>query len=169
MRHFTLYIFGLLLLTTSCGQTGNKTEKTKTKLTYEVYPEDYERHLFTVEWTDTLGLAEGYVDNKWFTRPKEIWCVVTNYKKDTLDYYMGQSTAQHFLTFESTDTLVTLNFMIGLNFFSDKFGTGKNMTDFKRNAREYSDDNNLPIVFEPIQINLNTDLRKKNEIVLKEK
>ena len=160
-----LIAFGLI----SCGKTNNTTEKVKTKLTFEVVPEDYERNLFTVTWSDTLGQAEGYVDHKWFTRPKEIWCIITNNKKDTLGYYRGLSTAQTYAAFESIDTVVTLNFMMGLNFFSDRFGTGKNMNNFEKNARDYSKINKLPLVFEPLQINLKTDLRKKIEIVLEEK
>lgn len=152
-----------------CGRSNQSTEKVNTKLTFEVFPEDYERKLYTVQWKDTLGQKEGYVDDKWLKRPKEIWCIVTNNKNDTLDNYMGLSTAQDFLTFESSDTIITLNFMIGLNFFSDKFGSGKDMVEFENNARQYSKKNKLPIKFEPITLNLRTDLRKKYDIELKEK
>ena len=153
----------------SCRQTDRSIEKVKTKLTYEVFPEDYERKLYTVQWKDTLGQKEGYEDDKWLKRPKEIWCIVTNNKNDTLGYYMGLSTAQDFLTFESSDTIVALNFMIGLNFFSDKFGSGKDMSEFENNARQYSKDNRLPITFEPIVLNLKADSRKKYDIELTEK
>lgn len=159
----------ILLFFFSCRETDHSVEKVKTKLTYEVFSEDYERKLYTVQWKDTLGQMEGYVDDKWLKRPKEIWCIVTNNKNDTLDYYMGLSTAQDFLTFESSDTIVTFNFMIGLNFFSDKFGSGKDMTEFENNARQYSKNNKLPIKFEPFTFNLKTNLRKKIDIELKEK
>jgi len=43
------------------------------------------------------------------------------------------------------------------------------MADFERAAHEYSKENKLPIVFEPIRINLKTDLRKKYNIELKQK
>ncbi len=159
----------ILLFFSGCRQTDHSVEKVKTRVTFEVLPEDYERKSYTVQWKDTLGQKEGYVEGKWLRRPKEIWCIVTNSKKDTLDYYMGLSTAQDFLTFESSDTIITLNFMIGLNFFSDKFGTGENMKEFENNARQYSKDNRLPIVFEPIVLSLKTDTRKKYDIELKEK
>lgn len=152
-----------------CQKKDYKSEKVKTRLTFEVFPENYERKLYTVQWKDTLGQKEGFIGNKWLTRPKEIWCVVTNSKKDTLGYYVGLSMAQDFVTFESSDSIITLNLMIGLNFFSDKFGTGENMQDFQNNARQYSKDNRLPIVFEPIELNLKTDLQKKYDIELKEK
>ena len=164
--HITIII---LLFLISCRQTDHSAEKVKTKLTYEVFPEEHERKLYTIQWKDTLGQKEGYVEGKWLKRPKEIWCIVTNNNNDTLDYYMGLSTAQNFLTFESSDTIITLNFMIGLNFFSDKFGSGKDMTEFQNNAKQYSKENRLPIAFKPIILNLKTDLRKKYNIELKEK
>ena len=164
------YISLLLVLgLVGCGQKNNITNNYKTKLEFEVIPEDYEKHFYSITWKDTLGLSEGYIDNKWFSRPKEIWCIVTNQKDDTLGHYTGLSTAQTFAYFETTDTLVTLNFMIGLNFFSDKFGSGQNMTEFENNARQFSLVNRLPIVFQPIKLNLKTDLRKKYDIELKEK
>ena len=165
--YISLFILGFL----SCGQKTKpvNNSKSRLKLSFEVIPEDYEKHFYSVEWKDTLGQSEGYKGNKWFTRPKEIWCVVTNYKNDTLGYYTGLSTAQTSAWFQTTDTLVTLNFMVGLNFFSDKFGSGKDMLEFENNARKYSKDNKLPIVFEPIQLNLKTDLQKNYDIELKEK
>jgi hypothetical protein len=139
------------------------------RISFDILPEDYERNLYTVEWTDTLGQAEGYQGRKLLKRPKEVWCVITNDRKDTLGYYRGLSTAQTFAGFQSKDTIVTLNFMIGLNFFTDKFDSGKSMADYEKAAYDYSQDNKLPIVFEPIQINLKSDLRKKFDIELKGK
>lgn len=165
------YILLIVLGLASCRQKSNSTDnsKTKLKLTFEVIPEDYEKHFYSITWQDTLGLSEGYIDHKWFSRPKEIWCVIVNQQNDTLGYYTGLSTAQSFAYFESTDTLVTLNFMVGLNFFSDKFGSGNDMAAFENNARQYSKENRLPISFEPIILNLKTDLQKKNDIELIEK
>ena len=138
------------------------------KLSFQVIPEDFERNLYYVEWMDTLGQSEGYQGDKLIKRPKEVWCVITNDNKDTLGYYWGLSTAQTFAGFQSKDTTVTLNFMIGLNFFTDKFENGQSMKDYEKAARNYSKDNKLPIVFKPIQISLKTDLRKKYDIELKE-
>jgi hypothetical protein len=169
-RQFYISILIVLGLA-SCGQKNNSTDnsKTKLKLAFEVILEDYEKHFYSITWKDTLGLSEGYIDHKWFSRPKEIWCVITNQQNDTLGHYTGLSTAQTFAYFESADTLVTLNFKIGLNFFSDKFGSGHDMAKFQNNARQYSKENRLPIAFEPIILNLKTDLRTKYDIVLKEK
>ncbi|GAA4374888.1 hypothetical protein GCM10023186_06930 [Hymenobacter koreensis] len=139
------------------------------KILFEVIPEDYERNLYSVEWKDTLGQSEGYQKSNLIKRPKEVWCVITNDRKDTLGYYQGLSTAQTFASFQSKDTIVTLNFMTGLNFFTDKFANEQSMVDYEKTARDYSMDNKLPIHFEPIQINLKSDLRKKIDIELKEK
>lgn len=159
----------LIIFVSSCQHADNSAEKVKTRLNFQVYPEDYERKLYTVEWTDTLGQKEGYVADKWLKRPKEIWCVVTNTKQDTLAYYTGLSMARHFVSFEATDSFITLNFMIGLNFFSDKFDTQQGAKEFSNGIEAYTKDNKLPIMFEPIVINLNTDLRKKYDVELIEK
>ena len=172
MKRFLVYISILIVLElVSCQQKSKSIDisKSKIKLTFEVISEDLQSNWYYVEWKDTLGQSEGYKGHKWFTRPKEIWCVITNHKNDTLGYYKGLSTAQTFAYFQPTDTLVILNFMIGLNFFSEKFGNGKNIIEFENNARQYSKENRLPIAFEPILLNLKTDLRKKYDIELKEK
>jgi hypothetical protein len=155
----------------SCRQKNNFTDNLNStmRISFYVIPEDYDRDLYSVEWTDTLGYAEGYEGSKLIKRPKEVWCVITNDSKDTLGYYKGLSTAQTFAGFQSKDTIVTLNFMIGLNFFTDKFDNGQSMADYEKVARNYSKNNKLPIIFEPIQINLKTDLRKKYDIELKRK
>ena len=155
----------------SCRQKNNVTEIPNSimRISFDIIPEDYERNLYSVEWKDTLGQADGYRGRKLINRPKEVWCVITNNRKDTLGYYLGLSTAQTFAEFQSKDTIVILNFMIGLNFFTDKFDNGKSMPDYEKAAHDYSQDNKLPIVFEPIQINLKSDLRKKFDIELKGK
>ena len=171
MRHIFFIILLIVLGLFSCRQKNSSTDNSKSrmKISFDVIPEDYERNLYSVEWIDTLGQAEGYGGSKLIKRPKEVWCVITNDRKDTLGYYQGLSTAQTFAGFQAKDTIVTLNFMIGLNFFTDKFDTGKSIADYEKAADDYSKDNKLPIVFEPIQINLKTGLRKKYDIELKEK
>lgn len=154
----------LFLLLFGCGQTksSNDNTKLKMKLTYEVISEDYDRNLYYVEWNDTLGQSEGYLPDNFHKRPKVICCFITNKNGDTLSHNQGLSTAQPFVYFQTTDTIVTLNFITCLNVFSDKFETDSNA------ARAYWEANKIPIEFEPIKIKT-TDLRKKFEIVLKEK
>jgi hypothetical protein len=133
------------------------------KLTYEIIPEDHDRNYYTVMWTDTLGLSEGYLPEKYPSRPKEIWCFVTNYENDTLGYYKGMSMPHNYCDFKSTDSLITLNFMTGLNILPEQFE--KDTTG----ASAYLKKNQTPKEFEPITVNINTDLRQKFTVELKEK
>ena len=156
----------LLILTLfGCNQNNGSTEtmKTKIQLTYEVIPEDYDRNLYYVNWIDTLGLGEGYLPDKLLERPKEIWCIISNKESDTLGHYTGLSMAQTFAYFQTTDSIVTLNFMIGLNISPDKF---KNDTT---GLMAYWEANKTPVEFEPFEVNIYKELRKKTEIELKEK
>ncbi|MFC0879011.1 hypothetical protein ACE01N_20620 [Saccharicrinis sp. FJH2] len=152
----------LIMMLFGCKET-SKPDKTRIQLKYEIIPEDYDRNLYYVDWTDTLGLSEGYLPDKILKRPKEIWCFVTNNQKDTLGYYHGLSMAQTFCYFQTTDSIVTLNFMIGLNMFPDKFE--KDTTG----AKAYLEANKIPIEFKPIKVNIKTELRKEFEVELNEK
>jgi len=171
MKKTILILSITTIIASSCGQKSNliNHSKSKIELAFEVTPDDFERGLYNVEWKDTLGQSEGYQDDNLINRPKEIWCVITNYHNDTLGYYRGLSTAQTFAGFQSKDTIVILNFMIGLNFFTDIFEDSQNWENYIKAARDYSKENKLPIEFEPIQINLKTDLRKKYVVEIKEK
>lgn len=164
---YQYYIIVILLSITFINCKHNETSANnypkEIRLTYQVVPEDPERGWYYVEWKDTLGLAEGYLDADFLKRPKEIWCVITNKKNDTLGYYRGRSMAQTFADFISTDTIVTLNFMTGMNLFSDK--SFKTETEWGNHIKQ----NRLPIKYEPIEINIQRDLRKEFEVVLKEK
>lgn len=152
----------MILIISGCKET-SKPDKSKIQLKYEIFPEDYDRNLYYVDWTDSLGLSEGYLPDKILKRPKEIWCFVTNNQNDTLGYYYGLSMAQTFCYFQTTDSIVTLNFMIGLNMFPEKF---ENDT---LGAKAYWEANKTPIEFEPIEVNIKTDLRKEFEVELNEK
>jgi hypothetical protein len=146
-------------------------EKTKMSLSFQIIPEDYERNIYSIEWNDTLGLSEGYMKNKikWLKRPQEVWCIITNRNNDTLGYYQGLSTAQTFTYFQTTDTTVILNFMIGLNFFTDKHEDVIDKDAYLKVAQDYSKEHNLPIEFEPIEFDMKTELRQDFKIELKQK
>lgn len=169
MKFLYSITFLLLLALPGCVEKTSTTQKSKLKLSFNVLPEDLEGDIYSIQWTDTLGQSEGYDSKRFIKRPKEVWCVVTNEKKDTLGYYRGLSTAQDFVQFQSIDTVVILNFMIGLNFFSDKFGDGDNMEAYEKAAQDYSRENRLPVVFKPVPINLRTGLEKQHHMVLEEK
>jgi len=166
--YFAIVIFLLLV---SCKLPKEKTEiaKLKMSITFNVVPEDYERNLYYVEWEDTLGQSESYTGDKQLNRPTEVWCVITNDRKDTLGNYQGLGTARTFTGFQTKeDTTVTLHFMIRLNMFTDKFDKGQSLSEQYKAAQDYAYKNKLPVMFKPIQINLKTDLRKKHTIELEE-
>lgn len=160
-------VFIMLLLVLGLSDCQHKAKPTM-KLTFEVVPEDFERNFFYVEWEDTLGMSENNQDDRILNRRKEVWCVITDEKGNTVGDYKGLSTAQTFADFESKDTIVTLNFMIGLNLFSEKFENEKMM---KRGGQmiQYYLKNELPVRFKPIKINLKNGLRKKHKVELEEK
>jgi hypothetical protein len=72
--------------------------------------------------------------------------------QDTLGYYKELSTPQTFLAFQSTDSIITINFLTGYNNFSEAF-TGDTSS----------------IHFEPVIVNLQRDWRKQISIELVEK
>ena len=151
-----IFIFFILL---SCKKEKTITEKVRTKIEYELVPEALNQ--YSVNWNDTLGKSEGYLPEKFLMRPKEIKCVITNDKNDTLGYYKGLSMAQSFAYFHTTDSIVNLNFMIGLNMFSDKFQGEE--------GKKYWESNRKIINFKPIRLSLKSSLRKKTEVELEEK
>lgn len=165
MNHLIKLLFicsaSLAFIGFGCAEKKHR-EKGEIKLTYTIVPEDFERNLYYVDWEDTLGLSEGYLPDNILGRPKEIWCFITNKKKDTLGYYHGQSMAQTYCGFQSKDSIVVLNFMVGLNMFPNAFD--KDTTGLMA----YWEAHKTPIALEPIEVNLETDLRKDFEVILKE-
>jgi len=130
----------------------NSMESEKLRVAFQVIPEG--DNSYSLLWTDTLGSSQNYTFTE---RPKEVWCIATNSKNDTLGYYMGRSTAQTYMEFNSADSVIFLNFMIGLNFFSNKW---ENDTEYKKET------DNFPIHYKPVSIDLRSDLRKEIEIEL---
>ncbi len=174
MINYRYYIALLLFITiVSCNFSKNQDnkEKTKMRLSFQVIPEDYERNIYSIEWNDTLGQSEGYLKGElnWIKRPQEVWCVITNNKCDTLGYYQGLSTAQSFTYFQTTDSTIILNFMIGLNFFTDQFEDVMDKDVYLKKAQDYSIEHNLPIEFKPIAFDMKTELRQDFKIELEQK
>jgi len=170
LKHY-LYIAIILILTFySCNESPNKIQnnelsddvKTKMNISFEIHPEDYENKSYSIVWYDTLGLSEGYLPENIIERPKEIKCMITNKDNDTLGYYKGSSMAQTYMYFNTNDSIINLNFMIGLNLIPKKIKTEKEKIDYLKK-------NIIPIKFKPIEINLNKDLSKKIEVELIQK
>lgn len=145
----------LLLLLLGCAQ--NYVQEEKLWLSYEVIPEG--NNYYTINWKDTLGVSEGYHENdlRFIKRPREVWCVVTSITNDTLGYYRGLSTAQTFANFQTSDSVVKLNFMTGLNLFPD------NYIEDKQEMRKY------PIKYKPIIFNINRNKNHRTEVELQRK
>lgn len=172
MKHIyciAVFLFPVLFVSCRQSQPCGDDVKREMSLTFELIPEDSDRGWYTVSWEDTLGLSEGYSNSDFIERPQEVWCVITNKKNDTLGYYRGVSTARTFAYFISMDTIVTLNFQTGINCFSDKFADVDDKSDWWKQVKKYAKTNSLPIEYEPVDIDLRTDLRKKFDTVLKEK
>lgn len=153
--YFILFFFFIF-----CGCNQTKTIDNKNlKLSFTISPED--GNWYYIEWEDTLGLSEGYISDSmsFIKRPKEVWCIVTSLSNDTLGYYKGLSTAQTFTYFQSIDSIVNLNFMIGLNFFSDRLDNATSKECYKNLL-------NKPISFKPVTVNLNQDLYNQEEVIL---
>jgi len=129
-------------------------------LTLEVIPEDYDKNLYSVQWTDTLGQSKGYNTIK---RPEGLQCVIKNKKQDTLGYYIGLSTPQTFAYFQTTDTAITINFKISINIFSEALNNNDNI------RKEYLKRDSIPRELEPVTVNIKKELRKKITVVLTEK
>lgn len=156
-----ILLFFIILTILGCHET-NQPDKIKIQLKYQITPED-DNHYYLIEWIDTLGQSEGFSSDRITKRTKEIWCFITDNQKDTLGYYKGLSTPQTFCYFQSKDSVITLNFMIGQNMFPNKFE--KDTLSFKN----YNKTNKKPIEFNPIEVNILTELRKEIKVELYEK
>jgi len=170
ITYILITIFLLSILGCKSAVNSENNAKERMRLEFRVIHEDDKRNLYYVEWKDTLGVGVGYHEDllKWLKRPKETWCIITNANSDTLGYYYGLSTAQSFANFQSTDSVINLNFMIGLNFFSDLFENKVTLFEHQKAAQEYIEEQSLPLEFKPLTINVNKDQNRWIEIELEE-
>jgi len=147
-------VLGLLLLLSliSCNRTTRATEgKRKLKLKIEVIPEDDSS--YSINWIDTLGHSNSYTT---LDRPIELWCLF-KVDNDTVGYYKGLSSPRHFAYITTKDSIIQAEFMIEPNIFS------------QRMTEEILNKNSKIIMFNPVDINIKKDIRKKLEFVLTEK
>ncbi len=149
----------LILLTAFVSCNKNKKPgiplKTSLKLSVEIVPEGDSS--YSITWKDTVGQSSGYSFHK---RPREVWCILID-TKDTVGHYWGVSTPTNYTYFITTDSIITASFMIGPNIFSDDFQENKEKKGFEEWKRI--------IEFNPVQINIKNNLRKKLEFELMEK
>jgi len=139
----------------SCNQ-GYEDEKMKVSI--EVIPE-YGDNTYYIAWKDTLGLKK-YGDD--LNNPLELNCLVKNINKDTLAFYQGRSTPANYVYFDTKDSIIDVRFSKELKLFPPGF-SDKN---YIREVEKYINENNLPVEYQSIRININTQLRKKLEFEL---
>lgn len=147
IQNFILFIS--LTAFTSCQSVEKRNigYKKQFSIIVEVVPEG--NHAYSISWKDTLGKGEGYGLNN---RPYEVWCFIKNNSGDTLGHYRGLSTPTNYTYFSTSDTTVKVAFMIGPNIFSDQ--------------REKKISPESIIKFDPVVLNLRSNLRNPFEIVL---
>ena len=124
----------------------------------EIVPEDFNGG-YSIAWNDSLcakfiSTASNFLQQ----RPYELNCYITDRNNDTLGYYGPQSSQQqfaYFSTINKSDSIVNLNFKIGINPFS---------TFLENQSEEYIKKfielNEKQIVFKPIQLKLSSELEK---------
>ena len=126
-------------------------KKATLKVVTEEVPEGDTSYYLT--WKDTIGNSKNY---SIFDRPTELWCLITNHG-DTIGYYKGLSTPRALEYFSTNDSIVQVTFMVGPNVFS------------QRMTRQLLEKYNEVVVFDPVEINIKRNLRKKMEFVLTQK
>jgi len=133
------------------------------KMEIELIPENFNGG-YSISWNDSL-CAEFISTKLNFLqkRPYELNCYITDRNNDTLGYYGPQSFQQqftYFSTINKLDSVVNLNFKIGINPFSTFL---ENQS--KEYIKKFNEVNEKQIFFEPIQLKLSSEL-KKTEIEL---
>lgn len=159
-----MYNYVVLFLVLSLAACAN--HKVTTSLTIELTPESYFGD-YSITWKDTIGLSD-LDDSSTFLmdRTNEIHCHIIHQSGDTLGYYRGMSMPgqwTYFQTKTSADSLIYLNFSIGVNHFSTQLATYS-----QKELRKFIVKNKNPIQFKPVEIYLDTALRKSYTIKLVE-
>jgi len=133
------------------------------KMEIEIYLE-FEPDGYFISWNDTL-CSEFITDwNYLEKRPYELYCHIFNKERDTLGYYRGLSSPRQFTYFrtgEETDSIIDLEFSVGINHFSEFLY--EQSEDYINRFNENFEER---IEFKSIRLDLKTDLKKKIEIEL---
>jgi len=109
---------------------------------------------FCLTWLDTIEQKK--ITNLQ-NRKHEIWCIIKD-SKDTIGHYTSLSTPQNFTYFTTKDSIITVTFMIGQNIFSDSIST-KQMNEIMKT-------DGIIIKYNPIEVNIKKDIRKRLELHL---
>lgn len=154
-RIIYILIFGVLI---GCADKPKKLNINQMKLEIEIVPEDFNGG-YSISWKDSL-CAE-FIAPEWNflqKRPYELNCYITNRNNDTLGYYGPQSFQQqfaYFSTIDKYDSIVNLNFKIGINPFSTFLETKSE--DY---IEKFNKINEKQTLFEPVKLELSQKLLK---------
>lgn len=133
------------------------------KIEIEVYLE-FEPDGYFISWNDTLCSEFNSNWNYLQKRPYELYCHIFNKERDTLGYYIGLSSPRQFTYFQTkqnTDSIIDLEFSVGINHFS--VFLAEQSEDYIKRFNEMFEEK---IEFKPIRVDLKTDLKKKIKIEL---
>ena len=159
-RAIYILIFGVLF---GCSDKPKKLQTNRMKMDIEIYLE-FEPGGYVISWNDTLCSEFNSDWNYLQKRPYELYCHIFNKEKDTLGYYRGLSSPRQFTYFqtkENTDSIIDLEFSVGINHFSEFLA--EQSEDYINSFNEKFAER---MEFKPIRIDLKTDLKKKLEIEL---
>ena len=137
------------------------------KLEIEIVPEDFNGG-YSISWNDSL-CAE-FIATEWDflqKRPYELNCYITDRNNDTLGYYGPQSFQQQFAYFrtnEKSDSIVNLNFKIGINPFSTYLETKS-----KGYIEKFNKMNEKQTFFKTVELELKSKMQKKEIELIKTK
>ncbi|AXG71782.1 hypothetical protein KORDIASMS9_04040 [Kordia sp. SMS9] len=133
------------------------------KMEIEMYLE-FEPGGYFISWNDTSCSEFKSSWNYLQKRPYELYCHIFNKERNTLGYYRGLSSLRQFAYFQTkpnTDSIIDLEFSIGINHFSEFLA--EQSDDYINNFNEKFEEK---IEFKPVRVDLKTDLKKKIEIEL---
>uniref|UniRef100_UPI00404A8B04 hypothetical protein n=1 Tax=Flavobacterium sp. TaxID=239 RepID=UPI00404A8B04 len=133
------------------------------KVDIEMYLE-FEPGGYFISWNDTLCSEYKSDWNYLQKRPYELYCHIFNKERDTLGYYRGLSSPRQFTYFQTkpnTDSIIDLEFSVGINHFSEFLA--EQSEEYINSFNEKFEER---IEFKPIRVDLKTDLKKKLEIEL---
>lgn len=158
----SLYI-AILPLILSCSDEPQKLKVDRMKMDIEIVPEDHNGG-YLISWNDSLCSEFGSDGDYLQKRPYELYCHIFSKEKDTLGYYRGLSSPRQFTYFqtkENTDSIIDLEFSIGINHFSEFLEEQS-----KDYIEKFNRLNKEQTLFKPIKLNLDTVIRKSIEIEL---
>lgn len=147
-----ILLLTLLFQLISCDNISRNNKINSLGINFKIFPE-FDDGTYYIKWKDTLGQKNGFDQ---FNRPIEIWCVITNTKNDTIGYYKGLSTPQKMAYFTTKDSIINLDFKVGINFFSEIY-----YGNSEKNNRKLWDLNVSKMTsFETIELDLKRELLK---------